>query len=51
VGRAGLAPLNPISTTSNPHTSAYSARQAFFGRGVLVDFRYASKDRDFITSL
>jgi hypothetical protein len=43
-GRVGLAPLNPVSTTSNVHTRDYSGSlkdQVYFGRGVLVDFGYA----------
>ncbi len=43
-GRLGLAPLNPISTTTSLHAHEYftSIRdQAFFGRGTLVEFGYA----------
>ena len=43
-GRIGLAPLNPVSTTSSVHTREYYGSikdQVYFGRGVLVDFGYA----------
>ena len=42
--RVGLGPLNPVSTTSNLHTREYFASlkdQAYFGRGLLVEFGYA----------
>ncbi len=42
--RVGLAPLNPVSTTSNLHTHEYFGSvkdQAYLGRGVLVEFGYA----------
>jgi hypothetical protein len=42
-GRVGLAPLNPVSTTQNVHTSDYigSLKDQVYFRGVLVDFGYA----------
>jgi len=43
-GRIGLAPLNPVSATSNVHTRDYLGSlkdQVYFGRGLLVDFGYA----------
>ena len=43
-GRVGLAPLNPVSTTSNVHTREYFGNlrdQVYFGRGVLVEFGLA----------
>jgi hypothetical protein len=43
-GRVGLAPLNPVSTTSNVHTRDFTGSlkdQVYFGHGVLVDFGYA----------
>jgi hypothetical protein len=42
--RAGLGPLNPVSTTSTTHARQYFASlkdQKYFGRGVLVEFGYA----------
>ena len=46
-GRVGLAPLNPISTTSNLHTHQYFASvkdQKYFGHGALMEFGYAHSD-------
>ena len=43
-GRIGLAPLNPVSTTSSVHTRDYLGSlkdQVYFGHGLLVDFGYA----------
>ena len=43
-GRVGLAPLNPVSTTSNLHSTTYTGSikdQIYFGHGLLVDFGYA----------
>ncbi len=43
-GRLGLAPLNPIETTTSLHTHEYFTSikdQAFFGHGTLVEFGYA----------
>ncbi len=43
-GRVGLAPLNPVETTSSVRTREYFASikdQAFFGHGMLVEFGYA----------
>ena len=42
-GGVGLAPLNPISTTSSLHTRSYTETikdQVYFGHGVLVNFGY-----------
>jgi hypothetical protein len=46
-GRVGLAPLNPVSTTSSVRTREYFAsvkEQKYFGRGMLVEFGYAHND-------
>jgi len=46
-GRVGLAPLDPVSTTSNVHTHEYFGSvkdQAYFGHGMLVEFGYAHND-------
>ncbi len=46
-GRVGLAPLNPVSTTSNLHSHQYftSIRdQKYFGHGALIEFGYAHGD-------
>ncbi len=46
-GRVGLAPLNPVSTTSNLHSHQYftSIRdQKYFGHGALIEFGYAHSD-------
>jgi hypothetical protein len=46
-GRVGLAPLNPVSTTSSVRTREYFASikdQKYFGHGVLVEFGYAHND-------
>ena len=46
-GRVGLAPLNPVSTTSNLHTHEYFASikdQKYFGHGALIEFGYAHSD-------
>ena len=46
-GRVGLAPLNPVSTTSNLHTHEYFASikdQKYFGHGMLVEFGYAHNE-------
>lgn len=46
-GRVGLAPLNPVATTSNLHTRQYFEsikNQKYFGHGVLVEFGYAHND-------
>jgi len=46
-GRVGLAPLNPVPTTSNVHTHEYFGSvkdQQYFGRGLLVEFGYAHND-------
>jgi TonB-dependent Receptor Plug Domain len=43
-GRIGLAPLNPVSTTSTVDTRQYFASvkdQEYFGHGLLVEFGYA----------
>ena len=43
-GRVGLAPLNPVSTTSTIRTRDYTGSikdQVYFGHGLLVDFGYA----------
>lgn len=46
-GRVGLAPLNPVSTTSSLHTHEYFASvkdQKYLGHGALVEFGYAHGD-------
>jgi len=46
-GRVGLAPLNPVSTTSNLHTHEYFASvkdQKYFGHGALLEFGYAHSE-------
>ena len=46
-GRVGLAPLDPVSTTSNLHTHQYFASvkdQKYFGHGALLEFGYAHSD-------
>ena len=43
-GRVGLGPLNPVPTTSDFRTREYFGSlkdQAYFGRGVFVEFGYA----------
>jgi hypothetical protein len=43
-GRLGLAPLNPIETTTSLHNHEYFTSikdQAFFGHGALIEFGYA----------
>ena len=43
-GRVGLAPLDPVSTTSTVHTTDYTGSikdQVYFGHGVLVDFGFS----------
>jgi len=46
-GRVGLAPLDPMPTTTSVHTHEYFASikdQAFFGHGMLVEFGYAHNE-------
>ncbi|HUB80524.1 MAG TPA: TonB-dependent receptor [Bryobacteraceae bacterium] len=46
-GRVGLAPLDPVSTTSNVHSTFYVGSvqdQVYFGHGLLVNFGYAHQD-------
>jgi hypothetical protein len=46
-GRVGLAPLNPVSTTSSLRTREYFGSikdQKYFGHGMLVEFGYAHND-------
>jgi hypothetical protein len=43
-GRVGLAPLNPVSTTANFHSTDYTGSikdQVYFGHGLLVNLGYA----------
>jgi hypothetical protein len=46
-GRVGLAPLNPVPTTTTVHTREYFVSvkdQKYFGRGALVEAGYAHND-------
>jgi len=46
-GRVGLAPLEPVPTTSNVHTREFFGSvkdQQYFGHGLLVEFGYAHNE-------
>jgi hypothetical protein len=46
-GRVGLAPLDPVSTTSNVHSTDYMGSvqdQVYLGHGLLVNFGYAHQE-------